>query len=216
ERDRRELEIRLLQGGSLNVTRGYLSGEVRENYERACALCEEVGDARHLFAIVEALWHPQLAGTDEAGARRSVEHLARIAERVNTAEYELRAELARGRTELWTGHSGVAARVFDRILKRVEKEAVEVHARAYGVHPLVATLAQGALAFWLHGRPDQARALAERGLAQAERSGQPFDLASVLCHGGFIELVWGNPHAAAGAATRAAAICRDHDVAYFQ
>jgi predicted ATPase len=216
ERDRGELEIRLLQGISLNVTLGYLSGEVRENAERAHALCEEVGDARQLFAVVEALWYPQLSGTDEAGARRSVENLARIAGRVNTLEYKLRAELARGRTELWTGHPGVASEAFTQILARAEKEAVDFQARAYGVHPVVATLAQGAVAFWLHGRPDEARAYVERGLVQADKIGQPFDLASILCHAGFVELVCGNTEAAAGAANRAAAVCRDQDVAYFQ
>jgi DNA-binding winged helix-turn-helix (wHTH) protein/predicted ATPase len=216
ERDRHELQIRLLQGVSLNVTRGYLSGDVRENYQRARALCEQVGDARHLFEVVEALWYPQLAGTDEAPARRSVEDLARIAERVNTLEHTLRADLARGRIELWTGHPGVAAKVFTRVLERVEREAVDFPASAYGVHPVVASLAQGAVAFWLHGRPDQARAHAGRGLARAEKSGQPFDLASALCHAGFIQLVCGDTGAAASAATRAAAICRDQDVAYFQ
>src|SRR5262249_33465893 len=52
-----------------------------------------------------------------------------------------------GRTELWTGHFGGAARVFARILDRVEKEAVDFHSKAHGVHPVVATLAQGAVAF---------------------------------------------------------------------
>src|SRR5262249_58024423 len=77
------------------------------------------------------------------------------------------------------------------------KEAVEFRARAYGLHPVVATLAQGAIAFWLHGRPDQARAHAERGLAHPQKSGQPFDLASVLCHAAFVKLVCGNTDAAA-------------------
>jgi len=103
-----------------------------------------------------------------------------------------------------------------QILERVENRAVDFQAPAYGIHPVVAALAQGALALWLHGRPDQAGAHAERGLAQAEKSGQPFDLASVLCHAGFVQLVCGNTDAAVGAATRAAAICRDQDVAYFQ
>ena len=191
ERDRTELEIRLLQGVSLNVTRGYMSAEVRENYARARALCEEVGDARQLFEIVHAIWNPQLAGPDEAGARRSVEDLARIAGQLNTVEYEFRAELARGRTELWSGRCGVAVRVFMQILERVEIHTIDFHGRAYGVHPVVSALAQGALALWLHGRPDQARAHAARGLAQAEKSAQPFDLASVLCHAAFVELVCG-------------------------
>ncbi|HEY7205006.1 MAG TPA: AAA family ATPase [Methylomirabilota bacterium] len=216
ERDRWELEIRLLLGISLNVTGGYLSAEVAANYARARALCEPRGDARQLFEIVHAAWYPQLAGTNEAEARRGVEDLGRIARELNTIEHELRAEAARGRTELWSGHCGIAVRVFTQILERVETDAVDLHAHAYGVQPVVVALAQGAVASWLHGRPDQARAQVDRAIAQAEKSGQPLDLASVLCHAGFVELVCGNVDAAAGAAGRAAAVCRSHDVAYFQ
>lgn len=198
------------------MTRGYSSAEVRANYARARTLCEGVGDARQLFEIVHGVWYPQLAGTADGKAWRSVENLARIAGQLNAVEYELRAELARGRTELWSGHVGVAVRIFMQILESVETQAVDFQVGAYGVHPVVGALAQSAVALWLHGRPDQARAHAERGLAQAEKSAQPFDLASVLCHAALVEVVCGNTDAAGAAAARAAAICRDQDVAYFQ
>ena len=81
---------------------------------------------------------------------------------------------------------------------------------------MIAALAHSAVALWLHGRPDQARAHAERGLGHAEKRAQPFDLASVLCHAAFVELVCGNTDAATAAAARAAAVCSDQDVAYFQ
>src|SRR5207344_1313611 len=111
---------------------------------------------------------------------------------------------------------GVAVRVFMQILERVENQPADFQTRAYGVHPVVAPLALGGVALWLHGRPDQARAHAGRGLAQAEKRAQPFDLASVLCHAAFVDLVCGNTDAAAAAAARAATVCRDQDVVYFQ
>jgi len=83
-----------------------------ENYERARTLCEEIGDAHQLFEIVHALWYPQLARSDEAAARRGVDELVRIAERVNTADFTLRSELARGRVDLRTGHFEAAVRIF--------------------------------------------------------------------------------------------------------
>src|SRR4030095_13219701 len=98
------LEIRLLLGVSLNVTRGYFSREVRENYERARGLCEVVGDARQLFAIVHAVWYTQLGGAEADGAWRSVDDLARIATSLNEVEFRLRADLARGLTESWNGN----------------------------------------------------------------------------------------------------------------
>jgi predicted ATPase len=44
QRQQRELELRLLLGVSLHLTRGYSSPAVRTNYERARTLCENVGD----------------------------------------------------------------------------------------------------------------------------------------------------------------------------
>lgn len=215
-RQQTELEIRMLQGVSLNVTQGYLSRQVGENYERARTLCMEVGgDARQLFEIVHAIWYSQLAETDEAGARRSADELVRIAKRLNRVDFELRSDLARGRTELWNGHFGVAVRVLTEVRERIEKDAVEFHADAYGIHPEFAALGQGSLALWFHGCPDQARTQVERALAHAERRGEPLDVASGLCQLALVQHLCRNTDAVLEAATRALAVCREKDVVFF-
>ena len=63
---------------------------MRENYERARALCEDVGHAGQLFAIVHAVWYAQLGSAEADGAWRSVDDLARIAASLNAVEFRLR------------------------------------------------------------------------------------------------------------------------------
>jgi adenylate cyclase len=215
-RQQTELEIRLLEGVSLAATRGYLSAEVRENYARAQWLCEQVGDARQLFEIAHAACYALLSGPDEDEARRGIEGLTRIAQRVNTADSELRAEVARGRLELWTGHFGIAVGIFRTVLERISAESVEFRPGSYGVHPVFAAHAHAGVALWIHGFPDRAHEEAIRGVAHAEQSGRLLDLASGLCHLAFVELVSGRTDAAASAAARAMSVCRDHEIAYFR
>jgi adenylate cyclase len=213
-RDKQELELRLLLGVPLSVTRGYTSSEVRDNYARARTLCEKVADPRQLFEIVHAAWYRQLAGAEADGARQSVEELARIAAGLE-AQHRWRAALARGRTEMWRGQFGIAVPILLSCIDEAEELQLEVSAQIYGVDPVVAAFSHCALALWFFGHPDQARAYARSGLERAERGGQPFDRASALCQSARVELFCGSGSAATTFAARAAAICADHDLAYF-
>jgi adenylate cyclase len=205
----------LVLGVSLNVTRGYFSREVRENYERARALCENVGHARQLFAIVHAVWYAQLGGAEADGARRSVEDLARIAASLDTVEFGLRADLARGLTESWNGNFAAAVRILTKFLADLRNQAAGIHLGTYGGDVAVTAFMQGGLALWFLGCPDQARAYARCGLSRAEKSGQPFDRASALFKSAFLELLCGDAAAAADLASRAATVCADNTVPFF-
>jgi DNA-binding winged helix-turn-helix (wHTH) protein/tetratricopeptide (TPR) repeat protein len=216
DRDRLELEVRVLLSVSLNFTRGYGSPEVRENFERAGALCTGVGEARQLFEIVHAVWYAQSAVGELEGARRSVDELARIAERHQAAEFHLRAELARGRTEFWTGNFGPAVRHLTQFLEGIEKQPVGLRPETYGADPAVAGFMQGGLALWFLGRPEQARASARRGLSHAESSRQPFSIASALVHSAILELLCRDAEAAAGYAARAANVSAANAIALFR
>lgn len=216
DRRRRELELRLLLGVSLNVTGGYGAKSVRQNYERARTLCLDVGDTRQLFEIVHATWYAQTNNAELDAAQRTVDELARIAELQDGAEFRRRAELARGRTELWKGNFGAAVQVCTQFLEDVENQPITIRAETYGVDPVVPAFVQGALAHWFVGHPDRARAHARSGLAHAEKSRQPLNLASALFHSTILELLCGNAEAAARLAARTAEISAQNDVGAFR
>ncbi len=215
DRRRRELELRLLLGVSLNVIRSYGAEGVRHNYERARALCLDVGDARQLFEIVHATWYAQIVGAELDAAEQTVDELARFAELQNGAEFRLRAELARGRTEFWKGNFRPAGQIYTQFLEDVKNQPITIRAETYGVDPVVPAFVQGALALWFVGYPDRARANAWSGRAHAEKSRQPLNLASAFNHSTILELLCGNVEAAAGLAARTADISAHNDVANF-
>ena len=215
DRDRLELELRLLLGVPLNFMRGYASAEIRENYERAGKLCADVGDAQHLFEIVQSAWYAQIVASEIDGALRSADELARIAERYPAPELSLRATLARGRTEFWKGNFTTAAQLLGRFQEEIERQPIGMREGMYGVHPVIPGFAIRGFALWFLGRPDQARALAARGLAYAEESGHPFSIAGGLVHSAMLELLCRNAATAADLAARAAHISAANDFSHF-
>jgi len=216
QRNQQELELRLLLGIPLSVTRGYASTAVRENYDRAQVLCEAVGDVRQRFEIVHAVWYWQLGGTEADGARQSVDELTLIAERLDGPWYRWRAKLARGRTELWNGRFGAAVPILRQCVEDLTDQMIQMKAETYGVDPILAAFMQCGLALWFAGCPDQARAHARRGLAHAENSRRPFELASALCQAAMIELLRGDSTVASNLATRAGEVCAENDLADFR
>ena len=216
QRRRCELELRLVLGVSLNVTRGYTSPEVRDNYERARALCEDVGEARQLFEIVHAVWYAQMVRSDLEGAQASADELARIADQQNATEFRLRAELAQGRIQFWKGNFRAAAQAHSRLLDYATTHPIEIRAELYGPDPLVPAYAQSSLALWFLGQPDQALVRAWRGIAYAEKDGRPLGLAVALLHSTILELLCGNAEGAANLAARTAKIVAESAVANFR
>ena len=215
ERHQRELELRLLLGVSLHLTRGYSAPAVQANYARARTLCEAVGDARQLFEIMHAVWYAQIIASDIAAAQETAHELARIAERQPAPEFRLRAEVALGRCEFWQGQFQASCRRYTRFLEDVERRPLEVRDQAYGVDPVVAAHGVGSLALWFLGHLDQAHARARDGIAYAEASRRPHSLASALIHATILESICGDADAAARHAARSEKVSADHAIANF-
>jgi DNA-binding winged helix-turn-helix (wHTH) protein len=214
-RRQRELDLRLLLGVSLTLTRGYSAPGVRDNYERARALCEDTEHARQLFEIIQAVWYAQNARFEFDAGRESAAELARIAHRQSAPDLILRAELARGRVEFWSGHLVTALQISTRFLEAVSRQPLEVRPGTPGLHPVVAAFVENGLARWFLGHPDQARAQVRKAITYAEESQQPFSLASALAHAMFLEFLCGNAEETTRLATSTASVCTEHGVSTF-
>ena len=215
ERRQRELELRLLLGVSLHLTRGYGAPAVRANYERARALCEDVGDERQLFEVVHAVWYAQTVGSKLDAAQETADALVRIAKRQHAPEFRLRAAVARGRTAFWMGNFRLAARLCTQVLEEVDRRPIEARAETYGVDPVIGAYTGSSLALWFLGYPEQARARARHGIAYAEQSRRPHGIASSLVHSTIVELLCRDAEAAAHLAERTLRVCSDHAIANF-
>ena len=212
DRDRQELELCLRLGSSLGVVHGYAAPETIDHYHRAQRLGNAVGDVRQRFAIVMALSHAQIDGTEE-GLRRCLHELSSIAQDPDAVDLRDQVELLRGRAEFWIGNFGEAVRILSKELAR--ERPADPRLAIYGVHPVVGALAQYALALWFAGFPDQARAQADRGLAYAEQLGRPTDLASIVSQSALVALLCGDTDRAGHLAARALSLSTDHQLAEF-
>jgi len=215
ERRQRELEVRLLLGVSLNLTRGFSAPAVRENYERARALCESEGSARPLFEIMHAVWYAQMVATKFDAARETIDELVRLVQPEPGSEFHLRVDLARGRSEFWSGHFPAAIEIFTRFLEDAAEHPIAMRAQTYGEDPTFVAYGHGSLALWFLGRPDQARTWAAKGMAWAEEHRDPFSLASALTHSTFVELACGNAEGATRLAARTKQVAAEHMLAMF-
>src|SRR5262249_25920666 len=56
ECDQHELELQILLGTVLVVTKGYAAPDVECAFARARALCQQLGDTSHLFPVLWGLW----------------------------------------------------------------------------------------------------------------------------------------------------------------
>src|SRR5580704_1293139 len=56
ERLEHELQLRLAIGAAVQSTKGYGAPEVKEAYERAGQLCQQLGETPHLFSALMGLW----------------------------------------------------------------------------------------------------------------------------------------------------------------
>lgn len=216
ERRHRELELRLLLGVSLSLTGGFSAPAVRDNYERARALCDDTGDARPVFEIMHAVWHAQMARSKFRAARETMDEIAAIARQQPVPEFRSRADLAEGRLAFWSGRFGEAASIFTQFLEGVARQPIEMKAQTYGLDPVIVARGHGSLALWFLGHPDQARAWAAQAIAYADDRREPFGLASALTHATVVELLCGRAEEAARHATRAATVAADHAVTTFR
>jgi len=175
ERAFEELDLRVMAGVPLMLTRGFGAPEVEATYSRALELCDHIGDAAadRLFPVLWGLWifnhvRSALDKAEETGVR-----LLSLAERTGDSAIVLGANQALGATRFWLGRLEDAKAHFDRALSVYDEPAHAPLARLFGQDGRVFSLAMSIWIAWLEGRDDDARTLARQTMATVERVRQP-------------------------------------------
>src|SRR4029079_10372308 len=156
-----ELDLRVMAGVPLMLTRGFGAPEVEATYSRALDLCDHIGDAAadRLFPVLWGLWifnhvRSALDKAEEIGVR-----LLSLAERTGDSAIVLGANQALGATRFWLGRIEGAKAHFDRALSVYDEPAHAPLARLFGQDGRVFSLAMSIWIAWLEGRDDDARTL---------------------------------------------------------
>jgi class 3 adenylate cyclase/predicted ATPase len=178
-RNRREIELQLALGLCLFTAKGGVAA--KPAYMRAHELAEERCEPRQRFDALYGVWQSIASSGGIAAASPLSARLLRMTEQ--RADDGLRLQAYHSGWTTWC-YSGDPARTREhtdagRLLYDPEKHAS--HRLVYGGHdPGVCAGYMGALAEWLLGYPEKARASIAYSLALAERIAHPFTLSAAL------------------------------------
>jgi class 3 adenylate cyclase/tetratricopeptide (TPR) repeat protein len=172
-RNGREIELQLALGLCLYPTKGAVAA--KPAYTRAIELAESSGEPQQRFEALYGVWQSTTSSGGIAAASPLSERLLRMAEREGDDGLRLQAHHSVWSTWYHTGDPAKTRQHADigRLLYDPEKHAS--HRLTYGGHdPGVCARDHGALAEWLLGYPEKARASIAEALALAERLAHPF------------------------------------------
>jgi tetratricopeptide (TPR) repeat protein len=180
DRASRELALQLLRAVPLIASEGYAVDEVRQTYERAQVLCEQIKEPSQLF---RAVWGLTLFYTNTGDNRTSYKFATRcleLAEQARNPVLLLQSHMFVGSLLHWFGEFPAAATHLARAVALYEFERDHRLGFIYGLDPAVASLGYGSVTRWLLGYPDQARQQAHKALRLAEQVRHPFSRCFAL------------------------------------
>jgi predicted ATPase len=189
-RDEMELALRIELGNALIRAKGYAVKDVEENYLRALALGEQIGNAQKIFAATRGLWvcyfiRAELAKAHELGSKLlsltepSLQDETPDRACLRTGHF-IEAHRALGMTMLYSGRFLDSRDHLERGLSVYDPRLHSALIEAHGTDPGIVSLSYLGFVLWFLGYPDQAREFSEQALASAERLRHPFTLAFAL------------------------------------
>ena len=161
-----ELGLRLGFGASLASTVGYGSDAVQASFERAQALCRELGNPPELFPAVWGSWTFYLIRADYDMAQRLADDCRAMAASSLDEALAIEAAAAIGMSAFYRGDLRSAATEFHLAIDLFDTTSAVSAAQQFQ-HPVVAASANLALVEWLLGRPVQAKSAVDRAMELA-------------------------------------------------
>lgn len=215
ERDRRELELRMVAGVPLLGTQGFASPAARHTYSRALELSRRVGDTKHLFPALEGLHSFYAVRGDLRIAYDLARRMHRIARSRGDRDLLVEAHHVLGNSEFRRGRLRAARSHLEKAIELYGPRArLEAYAMS-GHDPRVCCASCLGVVEWMLGHPDRALHWAERGIALAREVGQPFSVALALIQASWVRMLRREAGEAQVAAESALAMAANQGFIYF-
>src|SRR5262249_53652606 len=168
-------------GPALMVTKGFGHSEVEHTYARAQALCQQVGDAPQLFAVLSGLWRFANGRAQHQQAWELGEHLLAVAQQRGDPALLLQAHHALWTTASNTGAFPTAYQHVEHGLALYSPQQHHAQTALYGGHdPGVCGRSYASQIVWLLGYPEQAAQWNAAALTLAQALAHPFTLGHTL------------------------------------
>ena len=176
-----DITLHLALGAALQTTKGQAAPEVAQAYNRAHALCQQVGETIELVPVMFGLLRfyilrPQLHAAHEIGAT-----FLRLAQRAHDSTLEFIAHYALGAPCLWLGALPAARPHLEEAVAYYTPHQRRMPVFRMGYDLGVACRATGAWLLWLLGYPEQALARIYDGLALANELSHAYSLVYARC-----------------------------------
>ncbi|MBI1816978.1 MAG: AAA family ATPase [Deltaproteobacteria bacterium] len=212
-RQRQELDLRMLLGPALGNICGFASEQVRQNYERARALCNAVGTPTDLYGVLYALWHSQ-SFRAEVAAEVTARELAQLAGTSGKAELRLQADALLGRTALYQGKFVESRDRLAHVIEAWRNRKGGLDESVFAIEPLIATNGHYAFALWFLGYPDRANHHIKESLALVEHGARPLTRAAGLFHAAYVHHLCQNSREAQDVAEQAISLSTEHGLTF--
>jgi len=180
ERVQHELTLQLALGSALQATKGYAAPEREKVYTRAWELCQQIGEAPEHFPVLFGLWQFYTLGGQLQKGREVGERLLSHAQRQHDPALMLEAHRALGFTLLSLAEYTQAREHGEHGFTLYDPKQHRSHAFIYGQDPGMTCLIYAAVALWLLGHPDQARARSHEALSLAQEQDHPYSIVWAL------------------------------------
>ncbi|WP_137890639.1 adenylate/guanylate cyclase domain-containing protein [Ramlibacter sp. 2FC] len=172
ERTRQELALQLTLGPAWMAAKGFAAPEVEATYERALALCRQLGETVQLFPALLGLRTFYMVRAELPTARKLGEQLLALAQKEQDPALLVQAHRALGSSLFDLGELDAARAHLEQALALYQPRQHDSPAIFHGLDPGVLGLGFFAMDLWLAGYPDQ-------GLARSQAA---LDLAQTLSH----------------------------------
>jgi len=184
ERDRKELELRLVQIVAIQGVRGTQSPEMRDACVRARELCLAQGETSRLCEVLGNLSLHHFTRAEHQAAREFGEQSLRVARGLNDSFAEALGCWSLGVVLFSLGDFEAAQAHLERTIAfYVPEEHHRLFLHVLGSDAGVSAMAYSACALWCLGYPDQALRRSREALALGRQLDHAFTLADVLTYG---------------------------------
>ncbi len=207
-RDKQELLLQMALGSALGA-KGYTSQEVGRTFARARELCQQVGEMPQMFPILFGLWIFYIMRAEFQSSHEIADQILQLASKADDPLGILVGNYSLCGTQLFRGDLPAAVKHGEAAFKRYEKAWDKRLMAMFGYSPGPGCGDWASIAMWFLGFVGQSREQGRLAEQQAEESGHPLTLATVLAHRAFLEGMRGDVGAALAYSRRTIEVAKE-------
>ncbi len=177
---RREVDMLIALGASLNATKSIAAPDVEQTYLRAQYLCQHLEEPQQLFPVLRGLWNYYHMRAELQTAHALGEQLLALAQQVQDSAMLIAAHRAVGTTLFRMGAVSSAQTHFTQGIALYDPTQHRAHAFRYGEDAGVVCQSLAAWTLWCLGSPHQGLTHSHEVVTLAQQSAYPFSVAFAL------------------------------------